>query len=138
MDFIFAAGFKKIPSIYNYVVQENSPPVGLLSKQRSSFGDHRCVTPLNVIPMWSFACIIDEAGSFSLFGFYYMRRLVTRRHRAGALRLWSEAGSFHSIGRCLYRPLHNTIKDPHRYAVQGSDTTMMTSAPFARIIIIAP
>ena len=28
-----------------------------------------------------------------------------------------------------HQPLtHNTIKDPHRYAVQGSDTTMMPMA----------
>ena len=29
---------------------------------------------------------------------------------------------------------HNTIKDPQWYAVQGSDTTMMTDAPSARTI----
>ena len=29
---------------------------------------------------------------------------------------------------------HNTIKDPQWYAVQGSDTTMMTNAPSARTI----
>ena len=27
---------------------------------------------------------------------------------------------------------YNTIKDPHRYAVQGSDTTMLSSEPSAR------
>ena len=29
---------------------------------------------------------------------------------------------------------HNTIKDPHRYAVQGSDTTMFSKEPSARTI----
>jgi len=29
--------------------------------------------------------------------------------------------------------VQNEIKDPHRYAVQGSDTTMLTTAPSARV-----
>ena len=32
--------------------------------------------------------------------------------------------------------LHNTIKDPHRYVVQVSDTTMMTREPSAGTIKI--
>jgi hypothetical protein len=34
-----------------------------LSRQRSSYGDHCCVTPLYGIPVWSFDCVIDEAYS---------------------------------------------------------------------------
>ena len=30
----------------------------LLSGQRSSYGDHRCVTPLYCIPMWIFDCVM--------------------------------------------------------------------------------
>ena len=30
--------------------------------------------------------------------------------------------------------VHNAIKAPHRYAVQGSDTTMFSKGPFARAI----
>ena len=28
----------------------------------------------------------------------------------------------------LHNTIYNTIKDPHRYDVQGSDTTMLTNA----------
>ena len=30
-----------------------------LPEQRSSYGHHRCVTPLYRIPMWSFHCMIN-------------------------------------------------------------------------------
>ena len=32
------------------------------------------------------------------------------------------------------RETHNTIKDPHRYVVQGSDTTMCIKEPSAGTI----
>ena len=40
----------------------------LLSGQRS-LGHHRCVTPLYVIPMWIFNCVIDRCFQFLLLGF---------------------------------------------------------------------
>ena len=36
----------------------------------------------------------------------------------------SKTQSYNAILNIIY----NTIKDPHRYNVQGSDTTMMTKA----------
>ena len=38
----------------------------VLSEQRSSYGDHRCVTPLYVIPMGIFVYVMDWAGGFTV------------------------------------------------------------------------
>ena len=37
----------------------------------------------------------------------------------------------------VYVFVYNTIKDPHRYNVQGSDTTMLNIEPFAGTIILS-
>ena len=59
-----------------------------MSWQSSSFGNHRCVTPVYHIPMWNFNCVLDqqfipnanifhifsEIFSFLFFNSYYPQK----------------------------------------------------------------
>ena len=53
-----------------------------------------------------------------------------QRLPTGLSRAWEyECPMQAQAAACACNTIYNTIKVPHRYAVQGSDTTMMPNAP---------